>query len=435
MEQTPTCLNRRLFLGGALSVVAAPVAARAAEATADLAARLREAAPLGRAVRLPPGVTTIRSLELPAGAILIGARGGSTLRLVGPGPLLYCRDADRLTLEAVSFDGGGASLEEGRGLLDFSDVVRLSVSGCAIRNSSRHGVNLLRCGGIFKENLIERVRDAGYHSLDGLGVDIAGNKVRECGDNGVMVWTTQAGSFEGSRIRDNAIADIHNLSGGDGPYGNGVSIWGSGSVRVENNRIDRCAYTAVRNNAGHDVVVVGNQCRSFGEKAMYAEFGAKRSEFRNNLIEDAGGGIAVANAEKGTDVAVVSGNRIFGLKETHPDREFGPEMFWQVGILAEKNCSISGNLVRGPAWIGIVLGGYRENIRVEDNEVVGADYGVGFATGRNVGTGMIVRNKITASRKAAICAMAGPSFIGDDLLGPKGDKIWPGLILRDNSVE
>ena len=105
-----------------------------------------------------------------------------------------------------------------------------------------------------------------------------------------MVWTSQAGRYEGSRIRNNIIEDIHNISGGDGPYGNGVSIWGSGSVRVENNKIYRCAYTAVRNNAGRDILVIGNDCKGFGEKAMYAEFGAKRATFRDNKIVDAGGG-------------------------------------------------------------------------------------------------------------------------------------------------
>jgi uncharacterized secreted repeat protein (TIGR03808 family) len=433
MEQTPSLLNRRGFLGAALSLAAAP--ALAAQATEDIAAQLREAARLGRALRLPPGVTAIRSLELPAGAVLIGARGGSTLRLVGPGPLLYGRGADKITLEAVSFDGGGAPLEQGQGLLDFTDVARLSISGCSIRNASRHGVNLLRCGGNFKQNLIERVQGAGYHSLDGFGVDIAGNKIRDCGDNGVMVWASEAGAHEGSRIRDNTIEDIRNLSGGNGPYGNGVSIFRSGSVRVENNRINRCAYTAVRNNAGHDVVVIGNDCKSFGEKAMYAEFGAKRAEFRNNKIEDAGAGIAVANADQGTDIGLVSGNRIIRLKETHPDGDFGPHMFWQVGILAEKNCQILGNVIEGPAWIGVVLVGPRDNIRVEDNEITGADCGLCFVAGAGAGPALIARNRILRSRKAAISAMTGPAFIGDDVLGPKGDKAWPGVTLRDNKTE
>ncbi len=427
--------TRRGILGLAAGILATPFSAHARDATEEIAAQLREAAPLGRAIRLPAGVTAIRSLELPPDAILIGARGGSTLKLLGPGPLLYSNGAENLTLESIAFDGAGNALEPKRGLLDFSDVPRLSISGCTIRNSASHGVNLARCGGVFRQNLIERVRDAGYHSLDGLGVDIDGNSLRDCGDNGVMVWTTQAGRHEGSRIRNNRIFDIHNFSGGNGPYGNGVSIWGSGSVRVENNHISSCAYTAVRNNAGHDILVIGNDCKGFGEKAMYAEFGAKRATFRNNRIEDAGGGIALANADQGTDMGVVAGNTIVGLRETHPDKDFGPDMFWRTGLLAEKNCEISGNVIVGPAWIGVALGGYRENLRVEENRISGADYGIGFATGAAVGEGFIVRNKISGSRKAAISAMAGPTFVGGDLLSSSGaEKKYPRLLLRDNEA-
>ena len=322
-------------------------------------------------------------------------------------------------------------VEAKRGLLDFEDAAGLSIRGCAIKNSSGHGVNLTRCGGVFAQNSIEHVQGAGFHSLDGLGFDIDGNRISDCGDNGVMVWTSQAGRYEGSRIRNNIIADIHNISGGDGPYGNGVSIWGSGSVRVENNKIYRCAYTAVRNNAGCDILVIGNDCKGFGEKAMYAEFGAKRATFRDNKIVDAGGGIALANAEVGTDIGVVTGNTVANLRATHPDNEFGPSMFWMTGILAEKNCEIAGNTVIGPAWIGVMLGGYRENLRAEGNIISGADYGVAFATGLRVGDGMIARNKITGSRKAAIVAMAGPRVLDGDVLAA-GGRSYPRLRVEGN---
>ena len=139
-----------------------------------------------------------------------------------------------------------------------------------------------------------------------------------------MFWATSAGRYDGSRVRNNLIEDIRNRSGGNGPYGNGVLVWGAGSVRVEKNRIYRCAYTFVRNNAGHGIETIGNDCKTCGEKAMYAEFGAKNSTFRDNRIEDAGAGIAVANADKGTDGAIVSGNTIIcASRRTIPIRNSG----------------------------------------------------------------------------------------------------------------
>jgi uncharacterized secreted repeat protein (TIGR03808 family) len=432
-------LSRRdIFRLGAATLVASwprDMVCAAPDATAWLSARLQDAARSGGAVGLRPGVTAVRSLAIPDGVRLIGAPGRSILRLIGPGPLLYAEAARKIDIESVIFDGGGNSFPDSKlGLLNFADVQHLSIHGCTIRRSGGRGVNLLRCGGRVAQNTIEHVCDAGYFSLDGLGVDIDGNHLRECGDNGVQVWTKIAGQYEGSRVRNNLIEDIHNFSGGDGPYGNGVSIWGSGSVTVENNRIYRCAYTAVRNCAGRDVVVAANDCKNFGEKAMYAEFGAKRSTFKDNRIDDAGAGIAVTNAERGTDVGWVTGNRITGLRETHPDNEFGPSMLWLTGILGEQNCEISGNIIVGSPWIGIALGGYRQNVRAEANSLIDNDYGIVFATGEGVGQGVIARNKISGSKKAAIAGMAGLSVLPDDPTGKGAASKFPRLVVSDNDI-
>jgi len=425
--------RRRLLRLCVNAALAAPFAAQAQAETQNLGGKLRAAARRGGAVALPPGVTAIHALELPSGARLVGAREGSTLLLIGPGPLLCAKGASAVALEGVTLDGAGGFIEKDRGLLEFEDVARLEIRGCTVRNSRADGVRLARCGGVFAQNSIEHVEGAGYRSLDAFGVDVDGNHLRACGDNGVLVWTSRAGDYEGSRIRNNLIEDVHNLSGGDGPYGNGVAVFRAGSTRVERNRILRCAYTAVRLNAAHDVLVLGNDCKTFGEKAMYAEFGAKRAVFRDNRIEDAGGGIAVTNARQGTDGGVVAGNTIIALRETHPDAEFGPEMFWRTGVLGERNCCVAGNRIVGPAWIGVALGGWRENVRVEDNYIEGVDYGIVFATGPGAGEGVIARNRIVGARKAAVSAFAGNEAVGGDLLRAEGKReAFPKLTLSDN---
>jgi len=395
---------------------------------------LRQAARRGGAVKLRPGVTQIRSLELPPGATLVGGPA-STLRLVGPGPLLHARGGRSITIENVVLEGEGGSLERDRGLLEFEDIPELSLRGCAIRNSKAHGISLRRCGGVFAQNRVERARHAGYKSVDGLGMEVEGNRFGDCGDNGVLVWTSAEGAYEGSRLRNNLIEDIHNFSGGDGPYGNGIGVYRAGSVRVENNRIRRCAYSAVRCAGAHDALVEGNDCQGLGERAMYAEFGAKRVSFRNNRIDDAGAGIGIANSDRGTDFGVATGNVITGLRPKHPDVEFGPKMFWLSGVEGEKNCEISGNRIIGPAWIGVALGGWRQNVRVEDNFIQDADYGIVFATGPDVGSGVIAGNRIFGSRKAAISAFAGPEPVGGDLLAPGGGGRHPRLVVSGNQTE
>ena len=237
-----------------------------------------------------------------------------------------------------------------------------------------------------------------FHSLDGLGLNIEGNHIRDCADNGVVLRASAAGRYEGARVRNNIVEDVRNRSGGNGPYGNGVLVWGASGISVARNRIARCAYSAVRNNAGHSVSVVGNDCRDLGEKAMYAEFGAKNATFRDNHIENAGAGIAVANADHGTDGALVSGNTIIGMKPNRPDADFGPDMLWLTGILVEKNAVVSGNHIVGPGWIGVALGGWRENLRAEANDISDVDYGVVFATGE--GDGRSGDRRATASAPA-----------------------------------
>jgi uncharacterized secreted repeat protein (TIGR03808 family) len=398
--------------------------------TGDIAQRLREAARKGAAVSLPAGEITLTGFDLPEGAILTGIPGRTVLKLSGLGPLLSGNMARKITLENIIFDGATGFTPKEKGLLDFSDVVDLSLRGCAVRRSSARGLNLVRCGGVVAQNDIADVADVGLHSLDGLGVDIDNNHIRRCADNGLIIYATSAGRYDGSRVRNNIIEDIENRSGGNGPYGNGVFVWGAGVVRVERNRISRCAYTAVRNNSGHGVEVIGNDCKTFGEKAMYAEFGAKNSVFRDNRIEDAGAGIAVANADKGTDGAIVSGNTIVSMKPNRPDAEFGPEMLWLTGILAEKNAEITGNKIVGPGWIGVALGGWRENLRAEGNEISGVDYGVVLATGEGAGDATVARNRISA-KKAAVIATAGMNFLPGDLTKP-GAKKYPRLTVLEN---
>jgi hypothetical protein len=112
------------------------------------------------------------------------------------------------------------------------------------------------------------------------------------------------------------------------------------------------------------------------------------------------------------------------------DPEFGPAMLWLTGILVEKNAEVSGNRIVGPGWIGIALGGWRENLRAEANEISQVDYGVVLATGDGAGEATVARNRISA-RKGAVIASAGMNFLPGDLT-KQGAKTYPRLTVRDN---
>jgi hypothetical protein len=143
----------RLCCAVSLSSVYANPQARAR--AVDIARDLREAARRGAAVNLPAGEITIGGLDLPDDAILRGVAGRTVLKLSGAGPLLSGSMARRMTLESLVFDGGAGHAPRDRGLLDFSDVVDLSIRGCVIRNSTARGLNLIRCGGAVSQTRIE----------------------------------------------------------------------------------------------------------------------------------------------------------------------------------------------------------------------------------------------------------------------------------------
>lgn len=429
-------LSRRemLRLCCAASLSSATQISAAQARSADLARRLREAARTGAAVRLPPGEISLMGLELPDGAALIGAPGRTVLKLAGLGPLLTATMARKITLENLVLDGAGAVVPREKGLVDAADVLEFNMHGCTVRRSESRGVDMLRSGGTVSQCVIEDVGDCAFFSFDGLGVDFDNNQVRRCGDNGVLAWTKVAGTYDGARIRNNVIEDIHNRSGGNGPYGNGVSVYGGHSVRVENNRIRRCAYTHVRNNAAVNCEVVGNDCVNCGERSMYAEFGAKNSTFRNNRIEDVGSGIGVANPERGTDGAIVEGNTIIKMTERHPDADFSPEMLWMTGVDGEKNVQILGNTISG-GWIGVALGGPHENVRVEGNTIADVDYGVLFFVFDGGGASSITRNRIRGARKASIAAShPGFTWLPGDLAKPGAPK-YAGIAIAGNDAD
>jgi hypothetical protein len=74
-------------------------------------------------------------------------------------------------------------------------------------------------------------------------------------------------------------------------------------------------------------------------------------------------------------------------------------------------------------------------VRATDNVIEGVDYGVVFATGPDVGRGVIARNRILGARKA-IVAFAGATPAGDDLLARgAGTEAVPRLLVSGNRTD
>jgi uncharacterized secreted repeat protein (TIGR03808 family) len=434
--------TRRRLLAHGFSLAAASFGSLRALAGADPVAAqtlaimqgCRDAATTGAAYKLGAGNFVVYPLHLPEGTRLVGQRGKTTLRSSSGAPVLFVRNLRSLFVESIAFDGGGAiAADPALGLIHFEGIDRFQLHGVEVSDFVGTGVTNLRSGGEMFGCAIRRMGDAAYHSLDGHGVAFGragdGNRIADCGNAGVRVWTSRAWAYDGSTVRNNDISGIRSTAGGTGQNGNGVNVFRAAAVTVEDNRIDGCAFSAVRNNGGKDFVAARNRCSNLGERAMYAEFDFRNAVFEENTISSAAAGISLTNFDPLRNVGCggrAVGNVINQLLDAAPDDEWraNPEAnAARVGIEAEGDVIVQGNRIVGPARIGIECG-FGEALRsviCQENVIEGADFGIAFTSLAPLGAPTVISgNHILGSRKARIVATRYADMLPGDLFGASG---------------
>ena len=199
--------------------------------------------------------------------------------------------------------------------------------------------------------------------------------MRDCGDNGILVWRSEAGE-DGTLVTANRIERIAAKSGGSGQNGNGVNVFRAGSVLVSANRIADCAFSAIRSNAGSNCQMIGNSCARIGEVALYAEFAFEGVVIANNLVDKAAMGISVTNFKQGGRLAVVQGNLIRNLFFRKDVDSRG------IGIAIEADSVVSGNVIEDAPGFGILIGwgSYLRDVSVTDNLIRNSHIGIGVST-------------------------------------------------------
>ncbi|HVJ77378.1 MAG TPA: TIGR03808 family TAT-translocated repetitive protein, partial [Hyphomicrobium sp.] len=294
--------------------------------TAALQAAIDAAAEKDIPLVLPPGKFVVSDLRLRAGSRIIGAARTTTLVFAGGAAFITADKADGLVLDGLTFDGAYKTFDaqRGDGLLTLATSKHIHLTDLDICNSIGIGLSLIECGGRINGVGISHVLDAGLKCLDSVGLDITGNTVTECANNGILVWRSKA-EEDGSIISGNRVSKIRNAAGGTGQYGNGINVFRAGSVLVSGNRISDCTYTAVRGNAASNIQIIGNSCERLGEVALYAEFGFQGALIANNVVDTAASGISVTNFNDGGRLAVVQGNLIRNLfrREQEPQDKRG----------------------------------------------------------------------------------------------------------------
>ena len=433
-------LRRREFLLGGVSLALSGLRASQSLASTDSVASATAAfwlgchnsAQTGVAYRIPAGVTTIYSTWIPDGTIVVGIPGQSIIQNTQGLAAVFGRNAAKIVIESLIFDGAGVKPQiASQGLLDFEGVTTFHLNDVTVRNAGGVGISNWKSGGHILDCTIKNVGDAGYHSLDGLGVVIGrdgnGNLIKNCGNAGIQIWTSVLWAVDGSLVQNNTINNILAVSGGEGEYGNGVNVYLAGEVTVDNNNINGCAFSAVRNSSGLDFVATDNVCTNSGERAMWAELQFKNARFQNNTISVAGAGLSLTNFDRTANTGCggsAIGNTISGLHATDPDADWKNNPVSNaamVGIEAEGDIQVTGNKIFGPSRIGIQcgFGPALANVNCESNTVEGAQYGVGFATQSPAGPAMISQNHFIGCTVAKIVSMNSSGVTSGDLFGQK----------------
>lgn len=429
-----TVSRRHVLAGGALGLGAAAVAPAGghaapaggttidaglygvvADPTRDQSGSLQQAIDAAVAARstlaLPGGPIRASGLVVAAPVHLAGVPGLTTLHAARGGPVLTIRETGQVTVSGLAIDGGSLAPGAEGGLVEATAVRSLRIVQCRITGSTGSGLVLRGCAGAVTDTEIALAAKAGLFSTDAKGLEIAGCHVHDCGNNGILVWQSDKRS-DGTIVSGNRVERIAAQDGGSGQNGNGVNVFRAGDVIVTGNRIADCAFSAVRANSASDCQITANTCTDLGEVALYAEFGFDGAIIASNTVDRAAAGIAITNFNEGGRLAVCSGNVVRNLF-TRPGEvdERG------IGIGAEADTAVTGNVVENAPVAGIMLGWnhYLRDVSATGNVVRGAAIGIGVSVTPGAGAALVANNLVSGWSRAGIAGMDRFDIVIPDL--------------------
>jgi uncharacterized secreted repeat protein (TIGR03808 family) len=342
-------------------------------------------------------------------------RGATRLVLTQGASLISANRADFIGLTGLVLDGGSQPLPEGRGLVHLANARGARITDCEIVAVTRTAIMLEQVEGEVTGCTISAPGDAAIFSRDARGLVISRNIIRGAGNNGILVWRSEAGD-DGTLVTDNRIEAVLARNGGSGQNGNGINVFRAANVVVQGNRIRGCAFSAVRGNAASNIQVLGNNCTDLGEVALYAEFGFEGAILANNVVDGAAIGVAVTNFKQGGRFAVVQGNVIRNLVNRRPAGT-DPNDGAGIGIGVEADSAVTGNVIEAAPTAGITLGfgQYLRDVTVTGNVIRTAGVGIAVSVAPGAGAAVIADNLIADAARGAIVGTEGRRFLASDL--------------------
>ncbi len=394
---------------------------------------LSRAAAERKPVFLPPGTYGVSNVRLPDFVHLTGVRGSTRLVYGGEGYFLLAENAGHIQFSGLTIDGANRWLADyASAAVQISRTDRVLIDDCDILGSRKHGIALEACGGRVSRSTISGAGEVALYSVESTGLRIADNDIADCANGGVLVHRWQAGP-DHSIVTGNRITGIAARAGGTGQYGNGINIFRAGNVLVANNAVRDCAFSAIRSNSGSDVQIIANQCTASGETAIYSEFSFEGAVVADNLVDGATTGVSIVNFNEGGRLATVSGNLIRNLTKQGP-YETDPPGFG-VGIAAEADTAVTGNVIEGAPRFGMVIGWgpYLRNVLVTGNIVRDGPVGIAVSVVDGVRATRISNNLFQGMSEGAVIGYRWQEPVTGDL-AREGADAFEHLSVSDNSV-
>jgi len=393
--------------------------------TAELQAAADRAATFGTPFFLPPGNYRSGKLELKSGTQIQGVPGKSVLRYNGRGNLIGIENATGIRLTGLTLEGEAKPIDGGA-LVIAEQVKDFNLSDCRIIASAENGVVLRKVSGRVTDCEFGDIGKGGLLSEDAAGLEIAHNHLHDCGDNGILIWRSEAGE-DATIVTSNRIERIAAKNGGGGQNGKAINVFRAGSVLISGNRIADCASSAIRASSASNCQMIANSCARLGDVALYVELPFEGAVIANNVVDRAAVGVSVTDFKEGGRLAVVQGNlirNIFFRKDTDSRG---------IGIAVQADSVVSGNVIQGSPGYGIMIGwgSYLRDVSVTDNLIRDAHIGIGVSADPSAGNALITRNVISGAKDGAIRAMSGPTPVGPDLAMASA-AAYPNLAIYSN---
>jgi uncharacterized secreted repeat protein (TIGR03808 family) len=454
-------LNRRGFLLGAAAVVTGSgTAARALDVsgieTASMrgsidssefgifpgtmddqsrafARMLERAAARDMPIFLPPGTYLVSNLTLPSRVRLSGVAGATRIVYGGDGHLFAAEDAELIELNGIVFDGANRWIDDrAQGILDFRGVRELAIDRCQVIGSGKNGIAMERVSGRVERSTISGAAEAGIYSVEAGRATISGNTVTDCANGGILVHRWQVADDQ-TMVTGNRVERILARNGGTGQFGNGINIFRAGNVIVSGNSISDCAFSAIRANSASNIQIAGNTCLRSGETAVYSEFSYEGAVISANIVDGAANGISMVNFNEGGRIAVCSGNIVRNLSTEGPYPADPPG--FGVGITAEADCSVSGNVIENTPRYGMHIGWgpFMRNVVATGNVIRQAPVGIAVSVVEGVGNAVISDNVIEGASAGAIVGYEWTKAVTGDLAAVGADG-YPRLVVDRNRV-